>query len=158
MENILPPDLFEKTKKHYLALVKSNEMEHDTREFKRLYKHRDYFFDYLHKGVILDHAHKMFGINIKPSYSFLSYYNSPDSICPIHTDRPQCRYSIDMAIIQDFDWPIYVKFKPYLMRENQALCYSGTNDIHYRNKIPQHKPVGLAFFHFVDSDFKGSLN
>ena len=162
MENILPHDLFEKAYFHFWDLVNSREMEFDTVDFKRLFKHRDWFFDWLHKTVILNHAKKMFGMNIKPSYSFLSFYNRPDSVCPLHSDRPQCKYTIDMSIIQDFDWPIYINFKPYFMKKNQAVCYSGTDHLHWRDRKPSKKYsdefVGLAFFHFVDQDFKGRLN
>ena len=158
LNNILDEQTFDKTVSIYKDLINSQEMDYQGNGWGRLYKHRHWWFDYLHNNQILKVAKEMFGNEIKPSYSFLSYYHRPDSVCPIHTDRPQCRYSLDMVVFQDEMWPIYVDFKKIEVYPNQASCYSGTHHIHWRDKIKNNNKIGLAFFHFTDSDFKGDRN
>lgn len=118
---------------------------------------------------------------VKPSYSFLSLYDDDKSICPLHTDRSQCRFTVDYCISQKTPWPIYINSedmmiemneadlspeedkrvrdnsKPYLLNENDALIYSGTHYPHFRNQIEKGNHCFLSFFHFVDADFVGSL-
>ena len=163
MNNILEESIFNKTVDIYKELVGTGEMEYEGKGkdgslWQRMYHHRHWWFDYLHNNQILELAKRMFGQEIKPSYSFLSYYFMNDSCCPIHSDRPQCKYSVDMVIFQEKAWPIYIDFKKFEMNPNQATFYSGTDHIHWRDKIEQGNKVALAFFHFVDSDFKGDLN
>jgi hypothetical protein len=104
-------------------------------------------------------ASEVFGEPVKPSYVFLSMYG-PDGVCPRHTDRPQCKYTIDLQISSDGAWPIYVDEKPYILKDGEALAYSGTDQPHFRNAM-QREPgttfVNLAFFHFVPVGFTGEL-
>jgi alkylated DNA repair dioxygenase AlkB len=40
-----------------------------------------------------------------------------------------------------------------------AAIYSGTQDLHWRNAMPQkHDSVLGVFFHFVPADYQGSLD
>jgi len=158
LNNILDQTTFDKTVSIYKDLINSQEMDYQGNGWGRLYSKRHWWFDYLHSNQILNVAKRMFGDEIRPSYSALSYYFRPDSVCPIHVDRPQCRYSLDMVVFQDEMWPIYVNFKKIEMYPNQASCYSGSNHIHWRDKIKNNNRIGLAFFHFTDSDFKGDRN
>ena len=102
-------------------------------------------------------ADETFGEPVKPSYVFLSMYGE-GGICPLHTDRPQCKYTIDLCISQGKPWPIYVDDQPYLLEENEALAYSGTDQPHYRETIQLGNFCNLAFFHFVPCAFDGTLS
>ena len=95
-------------------------------------------------------------IPVKKSYCFLSIYRD-GGICPLHTDRPQCEYTIDVCISQREPWTIYVDGRPFDMQENDAVIYSGTQSPHYRNRIQEGNHCFLVFFHFVPIDFVGSL-
>lgn len=44
-----------------------------------------------------------------------------------------------------------------LLEPNDAACYSGTHQWHYRS-LPSRGTVSLAFFHFVPEAFSGSLD
>jgi hypothetical protein len=96
------------------------------------------------------------GKPVKKSYCFLSIYRE-GGICPKHTDRPQCEYTIDLCVSQKQPWTIYVDDQPFDMQENEAVIYSGTNSPHYRNRLQEGNHCFLVFYHFVDADFVGPL-
>lgn len=100
---------------------------------------------------------KHLGRPIKKSYCFLSLYRE-GGVCPRHTDRPQCKYTIDVCVSQNEPWTIYVDDLPYSLRENDALLYSGTDSPHYRQRMKDGNHCFLVFFHFVDQDFEGPLD
>jgi hypothetical protein len=159
--------------------------------FSREWIHNPEMFRIVHIQLA-DFASEIFGERVKPSYCFLSLYGEK-GICPIHIDRPQCRYTIDYLIAQDGTepWPIYIsdplseivreevfaKIDPttqptedqhqaiydygsgwteYLLQPNDAVCYSGTHSIHYRDRI-RSRSASLIFWHFVPEAFDGSL-
>lgn len=80
----------------------------DGHDFVRTYAHNVPFFVNIHQQLV-DLASEIFGEKVKPSYSFLSMYHH-DGVCPLHIDRPQCRYTIDYLIRQDQlePWPIHI--------------------------------------------------
>jgi hypothetical protein len=143
---------------------------HDVNETDPVKKYNRWFWHNLPSLVVLHHdpkiikyASDVFGENCKPSYVFLSMYG-PEGICPSHTDRPQCKYTIDLVINQDAPWPIYIEStapeKSYLLNEGDAIFYSGTDHTHYRNAMNVDSKAtfcDLAFFHFVPVTFKGAL-
>lgn len=92
---------------------------------------------------------------VKPSYVFISMYDHENSICPLHTDREQCKYTVDLCIDQAEAWPLVIDDKPYLLYPGDAVIYSGTDHPHYREKIASGNFCDLAFFHFVPIDFQG---
>jgi hypothetical protein len=123
--------------------------------FKRRNSHNIPFFSYIHQQLA-EAASEIFGEKVKPSYVYTSLYGD-EGVCPFHTDRPQCKYTIDYCIDQDETWDIWVDDKPYTLQPNDALCYSGTDSPHFREKI-KGKYCHLAFFHFVPVDFVGKLD
>lgn len=80
----------------------------DNDEFVRKYAHNVPFFVNIHRQLV-EFASKTFGEKVKPSYCFLSMYED-DGICPLHIDRPQCRYTIDYLIRSTHPgpWPIHI--------------------------------------------------
>lgn len=101
----------------------------------------------------------LFGQPVKPSYCFLSMYG-PDGVCPAHTDRPQCQFTVDLLVHADGKWPIYIEDKAYVAEPGDAVCYSGTGQRHYRKPMREDSDVtrmDLVFFHFVPTNWVGSL-
>lgn len=155
-------------------------------KFGRRYAHNVPFFVDIHQQLT-EFASELFGNAVRPSYSFLSMYETSGQ-CPLHIDRPQCRYTIDYLISQEAQdpWPINigphmsddevaqiknghpvgetadeiigdVKWTQSLLKPNDAVCYSGTNCWHYRPTKSDGK-VNLVFFHFVPEGFNGPLD
>lgn len=83
-------------------------MDIDPTGFNRKYAHNVGFFRDIH-FQLADYASDLFGEKVKPSYVFLSMYNKHGQ-CPLHIDRPQCRYTIDYLIRQEQKdpWPIHI--------------------------------------------------
>lgn len=77
-------------------------------KFGRRYAHNLPFFVDIHQQLA-DFASELFGEAVKPSYVFLSLYDKGGG-CPLHIDRPQCRYTIDYLIRQEQSepWPILI--------------------------------------------------
>jgi hypothetical protein len=83
-------------------------LDRDGDLFVRRYAHNPPFFVGIHEQLA-EFASDLFGEKVKPSYSFLSMYED-NGICPLHIDRPQCRYTIDYLIrqTQAEPWPIHI--------------------------------------------------
>jgi len=96
----------------------------DNDQFVRRYAHNVPFLVGIHRQLA-DLASDIFGEKVKPSYCFLSMYED-DGICPLHIDRPQCRYTIDYLIRQDQAeaWPIHIG-DHMTNEQRQALDESG---------------------------------
>lgn len=80
----------------------------DETDFVRTYANNVPFFVAIHRQLA-ETASEIFGEPVKPSYVFLSMYQD-NGICPLHIDRPQCRYTIDYLIrqTQPEPWPILI--------------------------------------------------
>lgn len=83
-------------------------LSRDDNEFIRLYYHNPPTLVAVHKNIT-DVASEIFGEKVKPSYCFLSMYTNGGT-CPLHIDRPQCRYTIDYLVCQDQTdpWPLHI--------------------------------------------------
>lgn len=105
---------------------------------------------------------------VKTSYSFCAAYE-PGSNLPAHTDRPQCVYNISMMLgsapfrASLAGWPLFIKrgdeTNAVTLELGDAVLYSGTRDLHWRDVMP--KGLGLVlgvFLHYVPFDFTGSLD
>jgi hypothetical protein len=92
-----------------LAPLASDRSEPDSpSKFGRRYAHNMPFFVNIHYQLA-EYASELFGEAVKPSYVFLSLYDKGGG-CPLHIDRPQCRYTIDYLIRQEQSepWPILI--------------------------------------------------
>lgn len=136
---------------------------------------------------IVEAANDLFGMRLKPSYVFLSHYlmggrcglhldrpvcvqtidlmvrQDDDVPWPIRISEPItdderetwfCRPRSDyenLGIIELKKWD-EVSLQP-----NQAVCYSGTHQWHYRPGEATGR-TDLIFFHFVPEDYEGPLD
>lgn len=76
--------------------------------FVRNGAHNPQFFVKIHQQLT-GLASEIFGEPVKPSYCFLSMYKDGGQ-CPLHFDRPTCKYTIDYLIRQEQKdpWPICI--------------------------------------------------
>lgn len=109
--------------------------------------------DYANK--ILPVARKIFNNEkILISYSVFTHYEGKQSRLHKHKDDNACTYILDMCLYQTEPWDIWVEKKSYTLYPNQALAFYGTEQLHWREPIPnpEKQYVGMVFFHFVDPD------
>jgi hypothetical protein len=157
-ENFFHEDIMYLIKKeieHLKTLTAQDGIELDE-NFQRIGFPNDPFLRELHH-MITGRFSMMIGENVQPSYCYTSMYFKGKGICPEHTDRPQCVYTLDLCVNQNEPWPINVAGADYILNEGDALIYSGTGHRHYRERIQPDNYCDLLFFHFVPLDFKGPL-
>jgi hypothetical protein len=65
------------------------------------------------------------------------------------------RVTIDIQVKSNIDWPIVVDNKSFTLKDNEALTFSGTNQIHWREyrKFKDNDFIEMIFAHFsIDSE------
>lgn len=130
----------------------------DNEDFNRIYAHNNPFFRVIHE-MITDRFCVWVNEKVKPSYNFTSMYFAGYGRCRFHKDRPQCKYSLDLCVGQNYPWGITVNEKEYFLKEGDGLIYSGTDHLHGRKEVLKHDNYcDLIFFHFVLYDFEDKLD
>jgi hypothetical protein len=165
IDKLLSDDLFLALKNHVDLIKKyfagkpySDAMVDVEDRFNRHMLHNLPMLVEIHRSAwFIEIAESIFGERLKPSFAFLSMYEK-GGICPPHKDRPQCRMGINLCISQKEAWPFYVERKPYILYENQALAFCGSEQEHHREEINPDNYCNLALFHFVPFDFQGKLD
>lgn len=98
----------------------------------------------------IDNVRKIFNNdNILFTYSLLSFYNG-DSSLEMHTDDNACTYTIDICLYAKEVWPLIVEEKSYDLKNNEALCFYGEDQIHGRPEFTQGNEVLMLFLHYAD--------
>jgi len=133
----------------------------DNDRFHRLEYHNHPLFKALHE-LQIQKAKDLFQADIKPTYCFASMYFEGEGYCPKHTDRPQCKYTVDLCVNQVKPWSFFAECGDrqyeFLMEPGDAILLSGTDHPHWRDKIQPDNFCDLVFFHYVDQDFQGEMN
>ena len=127
---------------------------------------------------LVDLVSDLAGEPVEPSYNFLSLYTKM-GVCRPHLDTPSAKWTLDICIAQSEPWPIHFsqavpwpesaeelqERSPRSLREDPALyftaevltpgdavLFSGSNQWHYRDALPQRPGrqfCDLLFFHYV---------
>ena len=176
VKDLFPANVFEKLKAEALTLKKQKDIYVDDKIFFRAAVANPLFFQKILYHILTPIACKLFNEDLVPTFSFLSFYIPGQGICPPHIDSDYCYRTIDLCVDQAEVWPLYVNSEEkirkmnlgpgfihdkrlideiksgsteYLMTPGEALCYSGTQSPHWRNKMSPNNFCDLAFFHFV---------
>jgi hypothetical protein len=92
-------------------------------------------------------------------HSFVSYTNETGYVPKLfpHFDEvfPKPRITLDVQLGGNFEWPLFVKGKEFVLNNNEALVFSGTNQIHWRKdqKILDGQQLDMIFFHFSSDQY-----
>lgn len=74
---------------------------------------------------------------------------------PPHYDKvfKKPMITVDIQIGGNIEWPVYVNGKGYQLKDNEALVFSGTHQIHWRPKIELQKDqyLDMIFCHMEDT-------
>ena len=113
-------------------------------------------------------------------YNFISLYHNL-GICEPHLDAPTSKWTLDICVDQSAPWPIHVSdpvpwpldvsfgedwqseivdqhrdhITEYVMNPGDALFFAGSNQWHYRDRIPRttnNNFCHLIFLHYVPVD------
>jgi hypothetical protein len=131
--------------------------------------------DIIHNEPVVRDLHRrlaaivseMAGEALKPSYSVLARY-APGAILRRHIDRAQCAWNVSLAVDESPTlepaqrWPLCFDVAGVVhearLGPGDAAIYRGTGTPHWRPAQPDGQSSMFVFFHFVASDFTGSLD
>ena len=130
----------------FLPLIKTDHV-YDS-NFGRYYSSPDILNKY--SDHVLAHAKKIFNSNtLVPSYFLFSHYEGKEASLFKHIDDNACTYTIDYCLYQSEPWDIFIEDKAYTLNENDAVCFYGEEQFHWRESFPnpESQKVGMIFFH-----------
>lgn len=92
--------------------------------------------------------------------SFARYEKKSDDI-PVrltpHRDETfrEPRLTVDIQVKSNIDWPISVEGREYQLKDNQALTFAGTHQVHWRPKrdFKDGEFLDMVFCHFSARDY-----
>ena len=104
--------------------------------------------------ILLDKARSIFTPTLMPTYCLWVTYKGFRARLPRHVDDNACTYTIDLCVSHKTQWPIFVEEKEILLDANQAVCYYGEDQYHWRNDFPDpsNNEVQMIFFHFAEPE------
>jgi hypothetical protein len=139
---------------------------------QKIFCHRAYFVTLPDSVLdkIKDVAKANFGPDIELTevsfarYSYDMYRDGlakvPPSLYP-HCDNAfhEPRLTIDFQIKSNIDWPIIVEDREYLIKDNEAVSFSGTHQVHWRPHVEWQEDnfVDLIFTHFTPKGVESNI-
>lgn len=157
----------EEIKSIYDAIEKSH---NDSTVVLPIYRQKAYFTDLPQsiKTRVTNLANEIFGKKLKLTEICFANYSiregMEDPILSPHFDNTfeEERFTIDVQLKSNIKWPIVVEGKPFTLNDNEAVTFSGTHQIHWREDRKFHKDdfIDMLFCHFSedsDSPLKISL-
>ena len=100
---------------------------------------------------------KIVGKHLVPQYTYARIYLNGSDL-KIHSDRPECQYSVSLSLGGEYEkpWPIWIKdyagkSHEVPLEEGDMVVYHGTELEHWREKFDGNTQTQL-FMHYVDAD------
>ena len=100
---------------------------------------------------------RIVGKNLIPQYTYARIYKNGSDL-KIHSDRPECQYSVTLSLGGDYEkpWPIWINdydgnMNEVPLDEGDMVVYHGTELEHWRDKFEGNAQFQL-FMHYVDSE------
>jgi hypothetical protein len=100
---------------------------------------------------------RIVGKNLIPQYTYARIYKNGSDL-KIHSDRPECQYSVTLSLGGDYEkpWPIWIKdyagnMNEVPLDEGDMVVYHGTELEHWRERFEGNMQYQL-FMHYVDSE------
>lgn len=153
-----------------INLLKAAGLGEIDEQFNRRWFHKHPLFVALHE-LQKKKVEEIIGRPLKLSYCGVSMYFEGTGKCDRHTDRPQCKYTVDVCFNQKEPWPFFAETEQpatawetekivhkLIMEPGDAIILSGTDHPHWREPIQPGNFCDLVFFHYVDADYSGSLD
>lgn len=120
--------------------------------------------------ALLPAVQNLVGKPLRPSYSYASLYRVGASM-KMHRDRPQCAYTLSLAIDHHptptdgvSPWPLCVEpgaeapVAECLLPLGGGLLFRGHELRHGRNPLAEGQTCWTLLLHYVDADFDGTLH
>jgi hypothetical protein len=148
VKNVLDAEKLHQLRDYLKLVLKKPDLMFHCTIFNRYALHDSPYLQQLHKEI-KPFMEKLMEKELEITYSYLSMYDS-NGYCPPHRDRNVCQWTLDLCVNQDKQWPLFVEDKTFHLKENEALVYSGTDQLHWRERIHTNGHCDLVFFHFKE--------
>ena len=148
VKNVLTAEKLQQLKDYLKLVLKKPDLMYHCPIFNRYALHDSPYLQQLHKDI-KPYMETLMGKELEITYSYLSMYDS-NGYCPPHRDRHVCQWTLDLCVNQDQQWPLFVEDQTFNLKENEALIYSGTDQLHWRERIHTNGHCDLVFFHFKE--------
>jgi hypothetical protein len=113
------------------------------------------------KNKVSTLANKIYGNNVKLEEICFARYSKEYGKFPVltpHYDNTfkESRVTLDVQLKSNIDWPIIIQDKSFTLKDNQAITFSGTNQIHWREyqEFNDSDFIEMLFCHFSLEDKK----
>ena len=100
---------------------------------------------------------RIVGKKLIPQYTYARIYKNGSDL-KIHSDRPECQYSVTLCLGGEYENPWSIWIKDYAgkshevaLDEGDMVVYHGTELEHWRDKFDGNTQYQL-FLHYVDSE------
>jgi hypothetical protein len=140
-------------KKYNQIISDINSMNKNFWRFEELHNRYIYDSQYFSSLSLLemDRARKEFeSDSLLYTYSLLALYNKENSKLDEHKDTNACTYTFDICLYTKTPWPIIVEGKEYVLKNNEALCFYGEDQLHSRPVFEPDNKVLMLFMHFAE--------
>ncbi len=167
LRNLIHPFNLAALRRYYRHAIRRGAIRlGDDQSPRRYVAHNEPVARYFHHQIT-NAVSAIVGEPVKPSYVYLASYLSGAELKK-HMDRQQCEFSVTLCL--DFSpepqlatsWPIRLDTPEGGATVYQALgdglVYRGTKVPHYRHALGEGYTSTSIFFHYVGSDFSGSLD
>lgn len=131
-----------------LKMLSMKRSQVDNERFKRHLYENDTEILAIQNGMARK-VSELFKTPLQVSYHFISMYHEGLGVCPVHTDRLECEFTVSVCVSQNDVWPLYVEGKQFGLNIGDALLYSGTHHIHWREQIPANTWCDMVLFFFT---------
>lgn len=104
--------------------------------------------------MLLPLARKIFKSDtLLPTNALFAEYTKTGATLGHHYDANACTYTIDLCFYESHPWPLFVDGTPFYYAENEAVCFFGEEQEHWRETLNEENiKIGLAYFHYVEPD------
>jgi hypothetical protein len=86
-----------------------------------------------------------------PTNALFVEYSKSGANLPPHFDANACTYTIDLCFYESHQWPLWVENTEFKYSENEAVCFFGEEQMHWRETLYEDNiKIGLGFFHYVE--------
>lgn len=106
-------------------------------------------------------ANKIYGNKVKLEEISFARYSKEYGDFPVltpHYDNSfkESRVTLDVQLRSNIDWPIIIQDKSFTLKDNEAVTFSGTNQIHWRKyqEFSDSDFIEMLFCHFSLEDKK----
>ena len=141
---------------HFTLLVQNDTLEGDTQAPNSHCVYGDPAFDMV-MALSAEDIGKIVGKKLIPQYTYARIYKKGSDL-KIHSDRPECQYSVTLSLGGQYTkpWPIHIKdysgnTHEIPLEEGDMVVYHGTELEHWRDTFEGDTQYQL-FMHYVDAE------